>query len=294
MYPIIKLGGVVKTIYMYTDYRQFLKDRYAELKKTQRSFSYRYFSQKAGFASPNFLKLVMEGQRNLSQDGAQKFAQALKLGVKESRFFEILVHYNQSKDGAQKQSYYEQMLAFGDYRKAHHLIEAQYAYLTHWYYPAIVELAHLKNFQEDPQWIASNLGGRISIREVREALEVVESIGLLQRNTGGKLVPGHAALTTGPEAASLAAYSYHKQILELAQEAVTAQSPGEREFGAITMAVSATQLAKLKDMVRDFRRTVVNYLSTPDANAEAVYQFGVQMFALTELKGATPSGEEKG
>lgn len=284
----------MKTIYMYNDYRQFLKDRYAELKKTQRSFSYRYFSQKAGFASPNFLKLVMEGQRNLSAESAQKFAHALKLGVKESRFFEILVQYNQTADGAQKQSYYEQMLAFGDYRKTHHLVEAQYAYLTHWYYPAIVELAHLKDFQEDPQWIASALGERISTREVREALQVVESIGLLQRNTDGKLVPGHAALTTGPEAASLAAHSYHQQILDLAKEAVDTQSQETREFGAITMAVSPAQLAKLKDMIRDFRRTVVNYLSTPDESANAVYQFAVQLFALTEHKGATRSiGEEE-
>lgn len=283
----------MKTIYMYNDYRQFLKDRYAALKKTQASFSYRYFSKKAGFASPNFLKLVMEGQRNLSAEGAQKFAQALKLGAKESRFFEILVQYNQTSDGAQKQSCYEQMLAFGDYRKAHHLIDAQYAYLTHWYYPAIVELAHLKHFQEDAQWIASALGGRISIREVREAIHVVESIGLLQRNAKGKLVPGHAALTTGPEAISLAAYSYHKQVLDLARSAVDDQSPEQRKFGAITMAVSPAQLAKLKDMIRDFRRTVVNYLSTPDEAADAVYQFGVQLFALTEVKGATTNGEEK-
>lgn len=283
----------MKTIYMYNDYRQFLKDRYTALKKTQPSFSYRYFSQKAGFASPNFLKLVMEGQRNLSAEGAHKFSQALKLGVKEAWFFEILVQYNQTTDGAQKQSYYEQMLSCGDYRKAHHLIEVQYAYLTHWYYPAIVELAHLKNFKEDPQWIAAHLGERISIREVREALEIVESIGLLQRNKAGRLVPGHAALTTGPEAATLAAYSYHQQALDLAKEALTTQSPNEREFGAITMAVSATQLAKLKDMIRDFRRAVVNYLSTPDEQANAVYQFGIQLFALTELKGATSNREEK-
>ncbi len=284
----------MKSIYMYNDYRQFLKDRYMELKKTQRSFSYRYFSQKAGFASPNFLKLVMEGQRNLSLDGARKFSQALKLGVKESRFFEILVQYNQTSDGAQKQSYYEQMLVFGDYRKAHHLVEAQYAYLTHWYYPAIVELAHLKNFREDPQWIASQLGGRISTREVREAMDVVESIGLIQRNKNGKLVPGHIALTTGSETVSLAAYSYHKQVLDLAKEAVDAQSPEEREFGAITMAVSGEQLVTLKDMIRDFRRKVVNYLSTPDVQADAVYQFGVQLFALMQGKGATTKQDEKG
>lgn len=280
----------MKTLYMYNDYRQFLKDQYADLKKTQRSFSYRYFSKKAGFASPNFLKLVMEGQRNLSAEGAHKFAQALKLGVKESRFFALLVQYNQTSDGAQKQSCYEQMLAFGDYRKAHHLVDAQYAYLTHWYYPAIVELAHLKNFKEDPQWIASTLGGRISVREVREAIHVVESIGLLQRNPDGKLVPGHAALTTGPEATSLAAYSYHKQILDLAKEAVDAQAPSDREFGAVTMAVSPAQLTKVKDMIRDFRRTVVNYLSTPDEAADEVYQFGLQLFALSST---TSKGEDK-
>lgn len=284
----------MRPIYMYNDYRQFLKDRYAELKQTQASFSYRYFSKKAGFASPNFLKLVMDGQRNLSADGAHKFAQALKLGVKESRFFEILVQYNQSSEGAQKQSCYEQMLAFGDYRKAHHLVGAQYAYLKHWYYPAIVELAQLKKFKEDPQWIATELGGNVSVRDVREAIQVVESIGLLQRNDDGKLIPGHAALTTGPEAVSLAAYSYHKQILELAKEAVDGQSPSDREFGAITMAASPAQLTKLKDMIRDFRRTVVNYLSTPDEAADAVYQFSVQLFALTACKGAAPNEEEKG
>ena len=48
------------------------------LKATKPQFSYRYFSRVAGFSSPNFLKLVAEGQRNLSPKSIAKFAKKLR------------------------------------------------------------------------------------------------------------------------------------------------------------------------------------------------------------------------
>lgn len=282
----------MNTIFAYTDYRQFLKDRYAHLKATQPAFSYRYFSQRAGFSSPNFLKLVMDGARNLSPESTHKFGQVLKLGSKEQRFFDLLVQYNQASDPHQRQHYYEQLLESPEYCKAHHLVKEQFEYLSHWYYPALVELFHLSTAQDDPQWIAEHL--RISVKEAREALEVLVRLGMIARGNDGKLKPAHAAITTGPEAQTLAAYHYHEQILDLARAAVTEQDPGEREFAAITMAVSEKQLAHLKGMIRDFRKMVVNYLSKPDEHADEVYQFGVQLFALTQGKGVTQHEDEKG
>jgi hypothetical protein len=40
--------------------------RYA--KEQDRFFSHRFFARKAGFSSPNFLKLVMSSQRNLTHE----------------------------------------------------------------------------------------------------------------------------------------------------------------------------------------------------------------------------------
>jgi uncharacterized protein (TIGR02147 family) len=52
-------------VYRYLDYRAFLRDFYEAKKAKSRTFSYRAFSKRAGVASPNYLKLVIEGQRSL-------------------------------------------------------------------------------------------------------------------------------------------------------------------------------------------------------------------------------------
>ncbi|MCB0355974.1 MAG: TIGR02147 family protein, partial [Bdellovibrionales bacterium] len=86
----------------YTDYRQYLKDFYQFKKSTQsspiRSYSYATFSAAADIKSPNYLKLIIDGQRNLSDSMIKKFAKALQLSKTEIEEFAALFHYGQAKD----------------------------------------------------------------------------------------------------------------------------------------------------------------------------------------------------
>ena len=61
-------------IYNYLDYRQFIQAYYSAAKENTKSMSFRYLSRRAGFSSPNFIKLVMDGQRNLSAIRIQIFS----------------------------------------------------------------------------------------------------------------------------------------------------------------------------------------------------------------------------
>ena len=126
---------------------------------------------------------------------------------------------------------------------------------------------------------------RISLREAKEAVNLLQTIGLLTRGDAGRLQPAHASLTTGEEARSLAAFSFHEQVLEQAKEAVRTQTPEEREFAAITMAVNVRQVQHLKEMLREFRKRILAYVSQDEGTPTAVYQFGAQMFSLTLPKG---------
>src|SRR5690349_5207588 len=72
-------------VYEYLDYRAFLRDHYAAKKAASRAFSYRSFSKRAGVSSPNYLKLVIEGKRNLSGKMAERFALACGLDDDASR-----------------------------------------------------------------------------------------------------------------------------------------------------------------------------------------------------------------
>ena len=104
------------TIFEYDNYRAYLRDLYKFYKETKPQFSYRYFSQKAGFRSPNFLQLVIEGKRNLSPESVEKFTHALKLGKKEAEFFRVLVYLNQARTVSEKKIYAEQLMQFRPFR----------------------------------------------------------------------------------------------------------------------------------------------------------------------------------
>jgi uncharacterized protein (TIGR02147 family) len=85
----------MKSIFEYRNYRQYLHDFYHYKKLSNPYYSYRLFSMKAGFRAPNLLKLVMDGQRNLTRESTDKFTRALKLNDAEAAYFSDMVLHNQ-------------------------------------------------------------------------------------------------------------------------------------------------------------------------------------------------------
>lgn len=88
-------GEQMRPVYEYRDYREYLRDFYHFKKRTNPYYSYRLFSMKAGFKAPNLLKLVMDGQRNLTRQSVVKFAKALRLDECETECFRSMVSRNQ-------------------------------------------------------------------------------------------------------------------------------------------------------------------------------------------------------
>lgn len=75
----------------YSDYRELIRDYYLTEKAKGDGFSFRVFSKRAGLRSPNHLKLVMMGERNLSLEAALRCAQAMNLTAEESTHLARLV-----------------------------------------------------------------------------------------------------------------------------------------------------------------------------------------------------------
>jgi hypothetical protein len=77
-------------IYRYTDYREYLKAYFSERKRNDTKFSHRYLSRRLGLASPNFIMMVMQGKRNITQQMAFRISTEFKLDPKETEYFENL------------------------------------------------------------------------------------------------------------------------------------------------------------------------------------------------------------
>src|SRR3954462_313301 len=99
------------SVYEFLDHRAYLAAYYQAAKRTRPSFSFRMFSKLAGLRSPNFLKLVIDGERNLGAESVGRFAQALGLEGSDAEFFADLVAFGQAQTLAEKNRSFERIAA---------------------------------------------------------------------------------------------------------------------------------------------------------------------------------------
>ena len=272
-------------VYRYQDYRRWLADFYAERKREGRGFSYRAFSKRAGLASPNHLKRVIEGERNLSAEMAQRFADACGLVGKEAQYFCALVDFNQARTHVEKQARYEALASHRGYRRAQRLDLAQASYHGQWYVPAIRELAGSPQFDPDPSWVAGQLLPAITPAEAEHALAVLIELGLLVRDGAGKLVQAEAVVSTGPETAGVHIVNYHRSMMQRAMASIDLVPKPARDISALTLRVRASALARLKQRIQEFRRELVGLEGTESQGDgdDIVVQLNMQLFPLTRL-----------
>jgi uncharacterized protein (TIGR02147 family) len=61
------------SVYSYNNYREYLKDFYVKKKQDKVGFTYVRFSANASLGSPNYFKLVADGEKNLTSANIIKF-----------------------------------------------------------------------------------------------------------------------------------------------------------------------------------------------------------------------------
>ena len=115
------MAAPLPKVYEYLDYRAFMRDHFAASKASMPQYSFRYLARKAGFTSSNFLKLVMDGDRNLGPQAIEKVAKAMKLDSHETEFFAQLVALNQAQTVAERNRAFEVVAANRRFRAARKL-----------------------------------------------------------------------------------------------------------------------------------------------------------------------------
>jgi uncharacterized protein (TIGR02147 family) len=266
-------------VFGYLDYRAFLRDYYAERKKG-RGFSFRAFARTADLKSPNYLKLVMDGARNLTPQMADRFGAACGLRDEAAAYFVDLVGFNQARTATERNAHYARLTSFRGWRKAHKL-ELQHAtYHATWYMPAIRELAARSDFRDDPEWIARMLVPTITKADASRALTTLLELGLLVRGEDGKLRQGEALVSTGPETGWVHIGNYHRTMMERAAASIELVDRADRDISSLTLCLGEGGLRTLKERIQRFRRELLE-LSAVEDDPLQVVQVNFQLFPLS-------------
>lgn len=267
-------------IFRYRDYRSFLREYYERNKERKGGYSLRAFSRGTGLRSPNYLKLVMDGDRNLTPSMALRFAEGCGLSGEAAEYFCELVAFNQARLARERELHFERLTRFSRFRRVHKLDVAQSAYHAEWYIPAIRELLARDDFREDPAWIARALLPEISPAQAKRALAILLELGLAIRDESGRLRQAQELVETptGPLPHHVA--GFHRAMLKLAAESLDRVPRDEREIASVTLYLSAAQLQQLKAELQAFRNHLLQKYQAQSGNGR-VAQLNLQLFPLS-------------
>lgn len=269
----------MKPVTEYNDYRCYMQDFYDEHKRSS-SFTWRKFAQLAGFTSPTYLKLVCEGKSSLSKLGVEKVAAAMNLGGFELIFFRHLVEYNQAKDDEIRKSAYASMQDIAKANKIRVVDSDAFTYFESWKNPVLRELAALMP-GATPEAIAQMCWQPITAEEVRNSLDFMVSVGLLQQKSENEYVQTDKAVIGNSEVIPITIRSMHREMAGFAQKAIDEFDVNDRNFSGVTMSVDKDAYVQIIRELESCRRKIVAIANTSQ-KPDQVYRLNLQMFPMTK------------
>ncbi len=275
-------------ITQYMDYVPYLRD-VVQKKRVVGEFSFRNFCQKSGFRSPTYLKWVLDEKRPISPKSTHRFAKGLDLGKREQRFLDLLVRYKESENPETKRFFFEEILKRRERKEEAPFVRDRYEYLSHWYTVTIRELVVLPDFDEDPHWIRKKLRGTVGAWEIKDALATLERLQLIVRDDRRKWRQNEVELHTGKDVQSLAAFQYHKEVLELSGKILTESSHEVREVQSLVALIDQKTFVELRERLRRFQDEMVRFLrereTAPSTGARReIFMLNMQLLPFSRFE----------
>jgi uncharacterized protein (TIGR02147 family) len=268
------------SVFKYQNYRTFLFDFYKEKKSANRTFSHRLIARKLGLRSSSHFSQIIKGSVNISSDLAIGFAQLMGLKKRETEYFTTLVHFNQAKSIREKSLFFEKLTAFAE-STITIIQKSQYELFEKWYYIAIRDLLPAIRFKGNFVMLAKTLIPPISVKEATRAILLLERLKLIYRDNDGLYKRADKTISSGHSIDPFFAYSYLKQTLQLAMEAIDRFPPRQRSISSLTLSLPEEGYELINEELKLFRRRMLQ-IAKEYSSVDGVYQVNFQIFPLSK------------
>jgi uncharacterized protein (TIGR02147 family) len=267
-------------IFSYLDYREYLEDFYKQKKAENRVFSYQLFANSAGFKSKSFIKLVIDGKKNLTPESAVKLNNVLKLNEKSFSYFNDLIAFSQCRSIQERNYHFEKLMQYNKRSVGRTMLIQQHKLYSKWYYGVIRELAAAVDFHDDFELLGKLLKPAISARKARDAVKTLLRLGLIHKHEG-RYVQTDAVITTGDEVRSLAVANFHTRNCVLAANAIDTVESSARDISCLVLGLSDSGFQQIKDEISTFRKKLLT-IAENEKSFSRVYHINFQAIPVSE------------
>lgn len=282
-------------VFNYIDLQLFLRDIYAFRKKSEKNFSYESWAQELGLRSRSFLRLVITGRRNLTDQVFPLFAASLNLLPNELDYLSLLFRYSTATDRLLKESYGRQLIGKWNSHLEQVQIENVSEFLKDPSIPIVFTYFTKAKVSSDVRVIAHLLN--LSKERVLLAIQALTYLRLLipEMNDMQEI----CYRTAGPyfNVPNMPnndfVKNFHFEGFRLAEQAHDLPFD-QRKFRSLVLTMNEQQMKTAQQMISDFTRTVLSSLATATPSASAIeedtshgskskiYRLNLQLFPVSE------------
>jgi uncharacterized protein (TIGR02147 family) len=266
-------------VFNYFDYRKLIIDSIGKAGFSGSAMSLRSLAKKAGL-DPSLFSKVLKGSRNISTENTMRIAEALGFDKKQTDYFELLVRFDHARGQDSKRFYFEKLLDLRKSPGTSPLTRDQYTFYSQWYFTVIRELLHFFPKADDFKAISKMLVPAIKPAQAREAVKLLEKLGIIRRNPGGGYELADLFITSGPELQGFAIRSFQASMMDIAKEALVKFPKDKREISTLTLSLSEEGFKEVIDAMAGFRSKLME-IAHNDRSISGVYQVNFQAFPVT-------------
>lgn len=267
-------------VYGYNNFRTYLADWFVWAKGCDRKLTKSGISRQLGLPNTrSFFNDVLSGKL-VTELFLDRFVEVLGLEAEEARFFRTLARFNQAESPEERELAFDQLVALNRTPKRV-LDPREYRYYRHWWNGALRALLAVEDFGDEWGVIARRLVPRVTPKQVRESVALMESLGMLAKRSDGNWKPTDSTLSTGEGARDEMVLQLQMQQMDLARRAVMAKFDQPKEIATNTLHLSDNALDKIRQRFSRFRSEVRAIAHKDDQSATRVYNLCMALFPLT-------------
>jgi uncharacterized protein (TIGR02147 family) len=268
-------------IYTFNDFRAYLRDYFSWRCHMQQSYSHRIMAKELGFPSPNYIKLVMDGQRNIGLRSIDRLMNGLKLSDKEQEYFSNLVLFSQAKTNGEKNYYYCLMTSIRSPLNTTTITTETYRYYNEWYHCVVRELIIREKLPVDASAIAKKIKPHVTASQVKKSIDLLLELGFIIAHEDGSYSQASQEHATDPDVVSVGIRNYNIKMIDIAKECIDSAPLDQIVTSSRTLSISTDAMIHIKQRIKEFENEIFQ-IAQESIGSKHVYQVNFQLFPLTD------------
>lgn len=270
----------------FLDYREYLLAFFEYRKANAPWYSYKVFGDGVGLDQSQVFR-ILQKNLHISKRALPRFVEYLKLNEKEAIYFEKLVELGRARSESETRRLFAEVLALKG-AQSKELKNDQYELYSKWYHSVVRTLLGFVRIQNDYAALGAMVSPPISADEAKNSVELLQRLGLIERDAEGFWKLSDKTLTTGGDYSSKLIRAYQAESMKLAMQSLDIHEKSKRDINVMNMALDESAfkdcLAILNN-ARDEIRARVEKVNSPDR----VMRFATAFFPVAFSKEVSSS-----